>query len=87
MKCKQELSRAKTDLLKIDVMSVVSNDLNSLLPDEVIRYYESQGIAYAFLPLLLMGKAKSFSHLCPDLSSDNPEDLGAYSHSQKDFPK
>lgn len=78
MKCKQELPRAKADLLKIDVMAVVSKDLNSLLPDEMIRYYESLGIAFAFLPLLLMGKAKSFSHLCPDVSSDNLEDLGAY---------
>jgi molybdenum cofactor biosynthesis enzyme MoaA len=78
MKCKQELPRAKADLLKIAVMAVISKDLNSLLPEEMIRYYESLGIAFGFGPLLPMGKAKSFSHLCPDLSSSNPEDLGAY---------
>ena len=78
IKCKQELPRAKADLLDIAVMAVVSKDPESLLPDEMIEHYESLGVAFSFGPLLPMGKAKSFIHLCPDLSSDNPEDSGAY---------
>jgi hypothetical protein len=78
MKCKQELPRAKADLLDIAVLVVVSKVLNSLLPDEMIRHYESLGVAFGFTPLAPRGKAKSLSHLCPDLSSDNAEDLGAY---------
>jgi hypothetical protein len=68
----------KADLLNINVITVISKDPASLLPDEMVEYYESLGVTFGFVPLHLMGKAKSFSHLCPDLSSDNPEDMGAY---------
>jgi len=78
IKCKQELPPAKADLLNIAVIAVISKDFKSLLPSEMIGHYESQGIAFSFIPLIPRGKAKSLSHLCPDLSSDNPEDLGAY---------
>ena len=44
----------------------------------MIRHYEYRGVSFGFVPLLFYGKAKAFGHLCPDLSSDNPEDLGAY---------
>ncbi len=78
MKCQQELPGAQAELLDITAMAVVSKDFESLLPNEMIGYYESMGITFSVLPLLPRGKAKSFSHLCPDLNSDNPEDLGAY---------
>jgi MoaA/NifB/PqqE/SkfB family radical SAM enzyme len=78
MKCKQKLPSAKADLLDISVLVAVSKDPESLLPDEMIRHYESLGAVFGFVPLFPDGKAKSFSHLCPDCSSDNPEDLGAY---------
>ena len=78
IKLKKNLQEEKADLLDISVIVIVSKDLNSLLPDEMIKYYKSQGIKFNFVPLYPMGKAKSFSHLCPDLSSDNPDDLGAY---------
>lgn len=78
MKCKQELPRAKADLLDIRVIVIVSKDPGSLLPEEMIRHYESLGVTFGFVPLLRKGKAKSISHLCPDLSSSNPEDWGAY---------
>jgi len=78
MKCKQELPPAKASQLDISVIVTISKDFKSLLPDEMIRYYESLGIAFGFVPLFPVGRAKSFSHLCPDLSSDDPKDLGAY---------
>ena len=78
LKCRQKLPRAQADLFDISVMAVISKDFNSLLPDEMIRYYETQGVAFSFLPLLPMGRANSFNRLCPDPGSDNPEDLGAY---------
>ena len=78
MKCKQELPSLKADLLKIAVIVTVSRDFKSLLPDEMIQHYESLGASFGFIPLHCAGKAKSFSHLCPDLSSDDPESLGAY---------
>lgn len=78
IKCKQELPRAQADLLNIAVIVTISKDSKSLLPDEMIRYYESCGVSFGFVPLVRMGKAKSFSHLCPDLSRDDPESLGAY---------
>jgi sulfatase maturation enzyme AslB (radical SAM superfamily) len=89
IKCKQELPRENADLLNIRVIVVVSRDFKSLLPDEMIRHYESLGVTFGFVPVALRGKAKSLSHLCPDLSSDNPEDLGAYQrfHQKKSWKK
>lgn len=78
IKLKKELPEEKADLLDIFVIVIISKDFNSLLPEEMIKYYQSLGIKFNFVPLYPMGKAKSFSHLCPDLDSDNPEDLGAY---------
>jgi molybdenum cofactor biosynthesis enzyme MoaA len=78
IKCKQELPRERAELLDIVVQAVVSKDPQSLLPTEMIEHYEFLGVRFGFVPLLPKGKAKSFRHLCPDLSSSNPEDLGAY---------
>ncbi|UCC79771.1 MAG: radical SAM protein [Candidatus Zixiibacteriota bacterium] len=78
IKLKQEFPQAKADLLIISVMITVSKEVDSLLPDEMIDHYESLGIKIGFVPLYPIGRAKSFSHLCPDLDSDNPEELGAY---------
>lgn len=77
-KCRRSLPRAKADLLDIKVLTVVSKDPGLLLPDEMIRHYKSLGATFVFTPLIYGGKAKSFGHLCPDLSSEKPEDMGAY---------
>ena len=68
----------KGKLLKIIVLVTISKDIKSLLPDEMVDYYESQGVEFNFIPLDLKGKAKSISHLCPNLESNKPEDMGAY---------
>jgi len=78
IKCKKELPCAQADLIETNVITVLSKDFNSLLPDDMIRYYESRGVAFGFVPLLPGGRASSFNHLCPDLNSDNPKGLGAF---------
>jgi MoaA/NifB/PqqE/SkfB family radical SAM enzyme len=79
IKCKQDLPPEKADLLDISVLATITKDISSLLPDEMIRYYESCGVRFGFVPLYCRGKAmKSLSHLCPDLTSDDPDKLGAY---------
>jgi molybdenum cofactor biosynthesis enzyme MoaA len=78
VRCKRGLSPEKWDLFNIAVLTTISKKRKSLLPDEMIKHYESLGVTFVFVPLYPIGKAKSFNHLCPDLNSDNPEDLGAY---------
>ncbi len=78
LKFKDNISPEKRKLLNITVISVISKDTNSLLPDEMVEHYSTLGVKFNFIPLKLKGKAKSFAQLCPDLSSDRPEDLGAY---------
>ncbi len=71
-------THGKEDLLSISVAATISKDPNSLLPDDMIKHYESLGVGFGFRPLMLRGKAQSLGHLCPKLDSDKPEDLGAY---------
>lgn len=78
VRCKRNLPSEKADLLDIRIVVAVSKSLESLPPDEMVRHYESQGVAFLFTPLRPMGRARQLRHLCPDLDSDNPEDLGAY---------
>jgi MoaA/NifB/PqqE/SkfB family radical SAM enzyme len=78
VRCKREMVPEKEDLLNVVVLATVSKDEKSLLPDEMIEHYESQGVEFNFVPLGLKGRAKSMGHLCPDLESGSPEDLGAY---------
>lgn len=78
VKFKNNLSPENNGLLNITIISVITKDTNSLLPDEMVEHYSSLGVKFNFIPLQLKGKARSFGHLCPDLSSTKPEDLGAY---------
>lgn len=78
IKFKSNISPEKNELLNITVITVISKDTNSLLPDEMVKHYSSLGVKFDFIPLRPKGKARSFAHLCPDLSSTKPEDLGAY---------
>lgn len=75
---KMSMPSEKGKLLKVIVLVIVSKEAKSLLPDEMVEHYESQGVEFNFIPLEPKGKAKAISHLCPDLESDKPEDLGAY---------
>jgi molybdenum cofactor biosynthesis enzyme MoaA len=88
LECLRGMPYDKRRLVNVIVIVVISKDVKSLLPEEMIEHYESLGVKFNFIPLKLVGKAKSIAHLCPDLSSDRPEDLGAYFHLRpKDAPK
>jgi MoaA/NifB/PqqE/SkfB family radical SAM enzyme len=78
VECIGDLSSSQADLFKIRVMAVISKDNASLLQKEMIRHYELLGVSFGFAALRLGGRARSFGHLCPDLSSDAAEGLGAY---------
>jgi len=79
IKYKKDMPFESEKLLNIIVEVVVSKEFSSLLPDEMIEHYESLGIVFGFRPLVSWGKAtESISHLCPNLRSNKPEDLGAY---------
>ena len=78
IKCISNMSLEKAKLINIALIVVISKDSQSLIPDEMIEHYESLGVKFNFIPLQLKGKTKSFAHLCPDLSSNKLEDLGAY---------
>lgn len=78
IKYKLTLPSEKKKLLNIIVLTTISKDSMSLLPKEMIEHYQSMGLTFSFLPLRAVGRAKSFSHLCPNLKSDKREELGAY---------
>ena len=88
IECMKDLPQIQADLLDLHVITVVSKDYDSLLPEGMIRYYESRGVSFGFVPLMPLGRAESFRDLCPDLDSRDPEDLGAYrSFYKKKSPK
>jgi MoaA/NifB/PqqE/SkfB family radical SAM enzyme len=78
LECKRQLPPDRGSLLDASVIAVVSKDPDSLLPEAMIAHYESTGVAFQFVPLRLGGRARTMHHLCPDLASADPEDLGAY---------
>jgi hypothetical protein len=75
---RRSLPPERHSLLDVEVNACISKDPSSLLPKEMVEYYRSQGIEFSFKPLQPLGKAKAISHLCPNLESKRPEDLGAY---------
>lgn len=65
-------------LLDATVLTVVSRDAASLLPEGMVEHYERLGLKFRFVPLKPKGRGRSLASLCPDTTSDRPEDLGAY---------
>ena len=79
LRCKRELPAKAGDLLgEPEVVVIVSKDPASLLPDDMVAHYQSQGVRFGFGPLRYMGKARSMRDLCPELGRDDPDGLGAY---------
>lgn len=79
LRCKCDLPANAGDLLgDPEVVVIVSKDRASLLPDEMVAHYQSHGVRFGFGPLRYGGKARSMRDLCPELDSDDPNDLGAY---------
>jgi len=76
---RQGLPPDQADLLDVRIVATVSKAAESLVPDEMVRHYESLGMPFMFGPLTLKGEARlHLAYLCPDLGSDDPEALGAY---------
>jgi molybdenum cofactor biosynthesis enzyme MoaA len=68
----------RVGLLEATVLTVVSRDAASLLPEGMVEQYQGLGLRFRFVPLMPKGRARSLASLCPDTTSDRPEDLGAY---------
>jgi hypothetical protein len=75
---KRHLPREEQELLPITVAATISKDFRSLLPDDMVKHYERVGVEFAFLPMRPIGKGGRLRHLCPDVESDDAEDLGAF---------
>jgi MoaA/NifB/PqqE/SkfB family radical SAM enzyme len=79
LRCRRELPAGKGSLMgELEVVVIVSKDRASLLPDRMVAHYQSLGVRFDFVPLRCVGKARSMRDLCPDLGSQDPDDLGAY---------
>jgi MoaA/NifB/PqqE/SkfB family radical SAM enzyme len=48
------------------VLSVVTNEPDSSLPEEMVAHYESRGLRFTFVPLRPMGRARAMADLCPE---------------------
>jgi len=78
IKFRESLPAEKRGLLDVEMNTCISKDPDSLLPEEMVEYYRSQGLEILFHPMGATGKAKSISHLCPNTDGDTPEELGAF---------
>ncbi|MFH1229936.1 MAG: radical SAM protein [Planctomycetota bacterium] len=78
LKYKTGLPVLKQNLLKIHIEVVVSKEKTSLLPDDLISYYESMGISFKFTPLVPVGKGRALKKICPELGRNDEEGLGAF---------
>ena len=84
LRFKSDLSPDKANLLDLRIASAISRDPVSLLPEKMIRRYESRGVSFHFGPLRPNGRARQFKNICPDLESGKPENLGAYARYYKE---
>lgn len=75
---KASMSPRKAKHLSVTVLTVISRDPASLLPEGMVEHYQGLGLTFQFVPLKPVGRARSFASLCPDTTSDRPEDLGAF---------
>ena len=87
LKCKSNLTPEEAELLDLTLIAVISKDTKSLIPDDMIEYYDALGVKFNFIPLQPKGNGRSYTHLCPNLNSDKPEDMGAYYRFRKKEPK
>jgi len=65
-------------LLEVNPLAVVSKDPASLLPEEMMRRYESLGAPFRMIPLRPRGRATRLASECPDPNSNTEQGLGAF---------
>jgi MoaA/NifB/PqqE/SkfB family radical SAM enzyme len=78
LRYKQSLPENQASRLETHVLVTISKLPSSLLPEEMVDYYESLGADFCFVPLARRGRAKKLGDICPVPGSDDPKDLGAY---------
>jgi MoaA/NifB/PqqE/SkfB family radical SAM enzyme len=78
LRFKEDLPGASRDLLGVHVLVTVSKEPGSLLPPGMVARYRASGVDFVFVPLRPVGRAEGMAHLCPDVDSERPEDLGAF---------
>jgi hypothetical protein len=66
-------------LLEVIPLAVVSKDPASLLPEKMMRRYESLGAPFRVVALRPKGRARRLADECPDLGSSVEQRLGAFS--------
>lgn len=84
---RDNLPAPKRGMLDIIPLTYVTRETSSVLPEEMRRHYQKRGAPFRVLPVRPVGKARSFAHLCPDLSSDSSDKLGAYYPFRPDRPR
>jgi MoaA/NifB/PqqE/SkfB family radical SAM enzyme len=59
------------NLLTVHVITIVTKDPNSSLPDEMKKYYGAMGVTFGDFPMLDVGKAKKLKDQQPEFSGFN----------------
>ena len=67
-----EMSPEKRELFKIHVITIVTKDPDSTLPQEMKDYYSPHGITFGDFPMMAIGKAKELVDLLPDSAPPPP---------------
>ncbi len=66
VKVLSELLPEKKKLFKIHVITIVTNDPKSTLPDNMKKHYEEHGVVFSDFPMMPIGKAKELAELLPE---------------------
>jgi MoaA/NifB/PqqE/SkfB family radical SAM enzyme len=71
IKAMEYIPEDKQKLLPVHIITIVTKDPNSSLPEEMKSYYREYGINFGDFPMMNIGKAKDISDQLPD-----PPDFG-----------
>ena len=72
VKILEEMSPEKRELFKVHVITIVTKDPDSTLPQEMKDHYSTSGITFGDFPMMPIGKAKELVDLLPDGPGFNP---------------
>jgi organic radical activating enzyme len=75
---RETLSPEQAALIDLRFYATLSKAPESLLPEKMIRHYESRGVTVQFAPLSPMGKGRDLTALCPNVETGTAESMGAY---------
>ena len=72
VKILDEIPADKKELFKIHVITIVTKDPDSTLPQEMKDYYSPHGITFGDFPMMPIGRAKELVDLLPDAPKFTP---------------